>query len=248
MSKHQTSSSCPLLAVMSWPSCPLCSIQGDLSGQLVQGDPCWLSCQGYPVPDILSWMSSHDSPTTVVPSRLPCPSCPELAVMFWLSCPLFTVLAVISRLSFLVVQSRLSCRVSSSSCPALAPSSISLLPRCPVPAVLSWQSCRLSPVLTDLSRLTCQTDLSRLFSTSCPVTDVLPRLFWHGCPATVVPSRLSCPRGPVKSVLNCLSVFGPVLLSRMSWHGWYKIEVLIITERMNSSTRDLKEGVGSWLQ
>ncbi len=129
-----------------------------------------------------------------------------IPAVFSPSYPRFPVLAVISRLSPLIVLSILLCHgypvpdvLSRLSCPG-----------CLVPTVMSWLSCLkcLVPQLsfhhchffavkswpsgpsirsskTDLSRPTCQADLSRWTCPGCPVLDVLFWISCNGCPATL---------------------------------------------------------------
>ncbi len=81
------------------------------------------------------------------------------------------------------------------------------------PRVWSLLSCLasrpLSPVLPELSRLTCQANLSRLICLGypvqrhswCHVPDVMPQLYCYGCHS--VPSQLSCPNWPVLLLCSC---------------------------------------------
>jgi hypothetical protein len=194
-----------VLAVLPFPYGPDRPVQAGLMGRFVQTNLYRLSCSkiSYPrraVPTVLSWLSCHARPT-----RLSCPSCPVLAAIFWPSGPFLSVLAVISRLSFLsvchvplpvpAVLSQLSCL----SCPAKKnriPALLSPLywPCCHILAFsvvsnLSSLTCPDRPVQANLSSLTCPAwpvrpncpgpDLSKLYYPSRHVSD--------GCPATVVP-------------------------------------------------------------
>jgi hypothetical protein len=165
----------------------------------------------------------------VVPSLLPCLSCPVLPVLSHLSCP-----PCLSRVSCPPCLSRVSCPSCSAplllSTAHLSPESS---PCCHVPA-----SRTLCPVLPELSRLTCQANLSRktcqanlsrktcqanlsrltcLDYPSSVIADVMSQMscpnFTDGCPATVVPSQFYCPScpvlllcsgHPVLSFLSCL--------------------------------------------
>ncbi len=170
-------------------------------------------------------------------SRKPtCLCCPVLSVMFRLSChgrlprvalSMLSCCHVLSRscslllsqLSSLTVQSRLSC----SGCPRVpAIHTVSaVLPQhpcpqlschaCPVFTVMPWLACTLCPARTDLSMLICQADPSRrpvlavlsqmsnpYSSVMVPVLGVLSWLYclcWHDL---AVLSSLSCPGSTVQ--------------------------------------------------
>ncbi len=148
-----------------------------------------------------------------------------------MSQPCCPVLSVLSHPSCLPILSCLSCPSCSASL-LLSTAHVSPLsgPCCRVLA-----SCPLCPVLSDMSWLTCQANLSRLTCLGypaqhhkrCHVPDVMPQLYCQGCPATVVPSQLSCPSfpflllcsgHPVLSFLSCLyhPNILPAVLSQLS--------------------------------
>jgi hypothetical protein len=159
-----------LIAVMSWPSCPLCPVLSRLTcqarlsrltilGSLVPGVLSGLFCPSCHVPDVLL--------SVFLPqlSHLGCSVPAVLAVMIWPSCSLFPVLTVQSCLSSPAVLSRLSG------------------PGCPVPAVLSQLSCPSFPVPAFLSQLSCP---------SFPVPAALPQLSCPSCLFQAVLPRHSC--------------------------------------------------------
>jgi hypothetical protein len=124
-------------------SCTLCPIQGDLSGQFVQ-----TACLGCPIPVVLSLTSCHNCPVIAVlprlsrpfrPSQMSCSCC-----FFLPPCPLFLGLALLPRLSSLVILSW-----------------------------LSWLSCPGRPVPDVLSPCPFPALLFRLFCPGCPVPAVL---------------------------------------------------------------------------
>jgi hypothetical protein len=133
----QILSRCPVLAVMSWPSWPLCSVPGDLS------KPTCLSC---PVPVSCSAL--------VVQSQLSDSGCP-VPVFLWLCYhtrsvtsslfyPNWTIPLVLSDCLVLTVRSWLSCP----SCPTPALSSPAFLSlSCPGWPVQTEQSCPESMVM-----------------------------------------------------------------------------------------------------
>jgi hypothetical protein len=144
-----------------------------------------------PCPKVLPQLSCHGCIGTVVPSRLPCPSCPVLAVMFWPALSSLSCAAVLSLKSFLAILSRLSSpgphsRPSCPLCPVPTVLSLKSCPSCPAPELLApallyplscpschvWLSCRLS-CPGWLSRLHCQAGLSRLTYPGYPVRVVM---------------------------------------------------------------------------
>jgi hypothetical protein len=135
----------------------------------------WLSCLSDPVPAAILGLYGQSCPISVTLSYLPCPIC--------------SVPPVLSVYPVPPVLSQLSC-------------SIALVHRSPFPTVRSLlyvlASRPLCPVLPDMSRLNCQSNLStRTCLGSC-----------HGfptqlsCPSCTV--LLSCPGHPFLSFLSCL--------------------------------------------
>jgi hypothetical protein len=140
---------CHVLSVFSRKSWPFYLFQADLSGQPHHtGCPGWpilvglaqmsyqLSCQNFPIPVVLSflsfsghpllsflswlyypdcllWLYCTGCPTPAFLSRLSCPDCPVPAILLWLSCPSSLAPALLSQVTFplhvLVVLSSLSC-------------------------------------------------------------------------------------------------------------------------------------------
>jgi hypothetical protein len=76
----QPLSRCLVLAVMSWPSCPLCPARVDLSGRLVQIDLSQLS-PGCAVQAVLSRLSARAFLPPALLSPLPCLCCHALAAL-----------------------------------------------------------------------------------------------------------------------------------------------------------------------
>ncbi len=115
-------------------------------------------------------MSCPDCPTTVVLTRLICPS----------SCsgspaPCFLSWFVFSWLSSLAILSQLSCFSN-------------LVLSFPIPAVLSLLSCHSRPVLYVRSRLSCLAHLSRLSGLSYPRGPFPTVLSWLSCLGCPVPA------------------------------------------------------------
>jgi hypothetical protein len=115
-----------------------------------------LVCPSCPVSLVLSQLPYPECPATVVPSLFPCPTCPVLSDLSRLSCPpiLFTYHVPL-------VLSQLSCSIALVHS-SLVPSVRSLLSYPGVPS--------LCPFLPDLSRLTCQANLSRLTCLGYPAS------------------------------------------------------------------------------
>ncbi len=79
-------------ALLTLLSCLCCPVLAVLYRLTCLGWPFRLTCPRFSVLPVLSQISSPSYLSTVVPSRLSCPRCPILAVMFWPSCPLFPIL------------------------------------------------------------------------------------------------------------------------------------------------------------
>jgi hypothetical protein len=77
---------------------------------------------------------------------------------------------------------------------------------------MSWPSCPLCSVLVDLSRLICQTDLSRLTSPGSPVpfftAVVMSQMSCPDCSVLAAQPRLSRPSCPMPAALSLLSYSG----------------------------------------
>ncbi len=226
---------CPVFTVMPWLACPLCPARTDLSMLIRQADP-----SRRPVLAVLSQMS-NPYPSVMVPvlgvlSWLYCLCWHDLAVLSSLSCPgstvqsrpFFSVCTVSADLSQLPSPRcpilAVFFQLSWPSCPARALLSQLSCSCCPVLDSMSWPPCYLSPLQTDLSRLTCQSGLSRLTCQGCPVSVsctrfpvptvlsfVLDRLFNPYCPVLIAVFLPSC---------------HPLTLSHMAfkvtftvWHG-----------------------------
>jgi hypothetical protein len=132
-----------------------------------------MSCPKFLVLDVLSLLSCQCCPPEVVLIRLSCPGCPVMALLSRPSCP--------NRLV-----------------PAVLPSNLCLQlfwRRCFVVAVIYWS------ILSDLSMLTCQVDLSRSTCPDWPVLVFLSQIPYLDCTATVVLFWLSCPSCPVLAVM-----------------------------------------------
>jgi hypothetical protein len=92
---------------------------------------------------------------------------------------------------------RLSITGSCPSYPATVGLSRLSSPGCLVLVVLAIPFCS---VQADLSKLTCQADLSWLSCPGSSVPEVLSRLSCHDCPVMVVLSRFTCPSCPVLAI------------------------------------------------
>ncbi len=134
--------------------------------------------------------------------------CHVLAVLFRLpirpTCPVQPVSGVLSEMSWpdpYVLFRSCSNRPAPGrlvQCPLLSWS------HCHVLVVLSFLSCHFCPFQAQLSRLTCQANLSRLSCSGCPVPAILSQLSYPYCPVLAFQSRRSCPIGPVPDVLSQL--------------------------------------------
>jgi hypothetical protein len=141
--------------ILTYQSCPGRPAKADLSGRSFQTDlsvlscpvPLPMSCSRCQAPNLLSRLSCHGCPISVVLCQLPCSS-----VMFWPSCPLCLVLPVPSRLSSLAVLSWLSCPGFPVLAVLFQQSSPQLFcPNCPVLVVMFSLSCPIYFILHPLS-------------------------------------------------------------------------------------------------
>jgi hypothetical protein len=185
-----------VFTVMSWPSCPLCPVQGGR----VKADLSQFFCSRYPILTVLSWLSCHGCPIPVVlyllsssgrPVLYSCPNCTILTGLF--GCPFSNVL---------VQNSCPRCPVLAQSFPGWPvsttspdwPASVVLsqlpCPRYSVPTVLSF-FCHTYPVPAVLFCLSC--------TLSCPGFTILTILL--GCLVLAVLPQLSCPSCSAPAVL-----------------------------------------------
>ncbi len=107
---HQTMShpGCPVLAVISWQSCPRCPIPtvlvglpgwsylaGPIQAVLIQAGPIftgpfWLSCHNCPFLALISWLSVQGLPFLAVLSWF-CPFLAVLPLVYFSGCPVCAV-------------------------------------------------------------------------------------------------------------------------------------------------------------
>jgi hypothetical protein len=101
-------------------------------------------------PTLLSWLSCHGCPISLVLSQLPC-----ISIMFWLACLLCLVLPALSQTVFSVSCSACPAQAFRFSCPAPALFCQSFCPRCPVFVVMLSLFCPIcfvyAPVPSPLS-------------------------------------------------------------------------------------------------
>ncbi len=160
---------------------------------------------------VLFQMPYHDCPATDVPSPLPCPSCPVLALIFWPS-----ILCFLSWLYypdcllwlpspgclFPPVLSQLSCSIALVSCSPVPPV-LSLLPLLICPGWPVWPTCPDWPVWAVQSSVVSDF-MSQM---SCPhftIMAVLPQL-----------SDLNCPVPPALFLLSCSGRHDLAILSSL---------------------------------
>jgi hypothetical protein len=195
--------SCLVLADIFWSSCPLFPVLNMLAILTVHSSILSrLSCPSRHLPAVLPRLYCHGCHAMAVPYRLSCPICAVVVVMFWSSYSLFLLL-------YCTITTVLSRFPSRHSCPGF-PIPV-FLNQLPAPATLS------RALRAPLCCLCCHV-LAVLSSLSCPGSSVQAEL--SGRPVQTGLSRLSCPSGPISTVLPQVSHPGyPVLavLAVMSW-------------------------------